>query len=68
MMDGSSCLTPGMAEAEVIYTRALYGKHYTILQACNDARALEASDPEAAEYLAHLLMGIQTQKKWLRLL
>jgi hypothetical protein len=65
-MAGLSCLTPGMAEAEVIYTRAVWGKRYTLLQACTDARVLEASDAEAARYLKHLLQRLQPQGSPLR--
>jgi hypothetical protein len=42
-------------EAEVIYTRACYGRKYTAAQAVADARELERQSPEGASYLRYLL-------------
>ena len=68
MMIGSSFLSPGEREAEVIYTRAVYGKKYTMLQACADARKLEAYSPEGAMYLKWLLERLGKQQAWLNLM
>ena len=55
----SSLLSPEEREAEVIYTRALcamvYGMKYSHVEACTDARALEARSQEAGKYLKWLL-------------
>ena len=42
-------------EAECIYTRACYGRKYTVEDAIFDARELEDKSPVGAEYLRWLL-------------
>ena len=59
-------LSPEEREAEVIDTRALcamvYGMKYSHVEACTDARALEAHSPEAGRYLKWLLERLQLGK------
>ena len=42
-------------EAECIYTRACFGRKYTMEQAVEDAKELERRSPEGAAYLRWLL-------------
>ena len=42
-------------EAECIYTRACFGRQYTMKHAVEDAKGLEARSPQGAAYLRWLL-------------